>query len=379
MAGILTGNPGRLGKPGKFAVVITLILLSISLAYALNAGNIDLIYYNTTTHKPVYEVQFLTTPLAYETGKTPKIIMYGAGTNFSFVVTNYESSKGGVVVKLVNVYDGTERVVGYLTNKESSKVFTVSNLYPGYWKIVIVGTSGLPTWDMSSAAAPTNAGPHEIEIVGNPKLVIALLNPSRNVTIGDYARIMVEVKGLYGTTNVSVVVKGQHELTYSRVLGGANGNVWTLNVPTDKLGVGKCEVTVRAMGITGNLTFNVVPVKVNESVNGSVNESTNRSVNASKIGMNVSKTNVSVNSAVNATRTGINASSINMTNTTNTTKKAMKTANVTANQSVNQSANKSREQSKEARTSRSIKTPGFEAIAAVLCISAAVLLRRFKL
>lgn len=375
MTGILTGNPGRLGKLGKFAIVITLILLSISLAYALNAGNIDLIYYNTTTHKPVYEVQFLTTPLAYETGKTPKIIMYGAGTNFSFVVTNYESSKGGVVVKLVNVYDGTERVVGWLNKGEPAKTFTVSNLYPGYWKIVIVGTNGLPTWDMSSAAAPTNAGPHEIQIVGSPKLVIALLNPSRNVTIGDYARIMVEVKGLYGTTNVSVVVKGQHELTYSRVLGGANGNVWTLNVPTDKLGVGKCEVTVRAMGITGNLTFNVVPVKV--AVNESVNKSTNMSVNASKIGMNVSKTNVSVNSTVNATRTGINATSINITNTTNTTKKAMK--NVTANQSVNQSTNKSREQSKGTKTSRSIKTPGFEAIAAVLCISAAVLLRRFKL
>ena len=364
----------KVKKVLMLAALITLTVTTLTFTVsALNAGNIDLVYYNATTHKPIYEVQFLTVPLAYETGKTPKIIMYGAGTNFNIQVTNYESSKGGVIVKLVNVYDGTERVVGWLNKEEVTKEFTISNLYPGYWKIVIAGTDGLPTWDISSATAPTNAGPHEIQIVGSPKLVIALLNPSRNITIGDYARLRIEVKGLYGTTNVNVVVRGQHELNYSKVLGGANGNVWTLNVSTDKLGIGKCEVIVKAMGVTGSLSFNVVPVRVNITSNVSKNASVSVNISRSESGkMKVNATNESVNAS--AGKPKVNASNlVNMTKV----KKTNATKNASVNRTENVSATANKTVNKANKTGK-IKTPGFEGVIAILGLSAVVLLRKFK-
>ncbi len=350
------------------AISALILLLAVTLTAALNAGNIDLIYYNRTTKKPIYEVQFLTVPLAYQTGN-PNVIIYGAGTSFKVQVTNYESSKGGVIVKLVNVYDGTERVIGSLNTGEVTKEFTISNLYPGYWKIVIVGTDGLPTWDISNAAAPTNAGAHVIKITGNPKLIVALMNPSRNITIGDCARLKIQVVGLYGTTNVSVDVLGQHTLHYSRVLGGANGNTWMLNIPTEKIGIGRCEVKVRAMGVTGTLSFNVVPVKVSINTTSESSKAGNASMNSTMS----SKKNVSEM---------INSSN----NTTGKIKgKIGKESKVKSNASENRAGEKTEKTGKKTNmtgnlteTVRGTKTPGFGLIAGIAGIIAVAVLRRIR-
>ncbi len=359
----------------RVAIVAMLVLMVLLTATtftltvsALNAGNIDLTYYNTTTHKPIYEVQFLTVPLAYESGR-PNVIVYRAGTNFSIQVTNYESSKGGVIVKLINIYDGTEKVVGWLNKGEVTNEFEISNLYPGCWKMVIVGTDGLPTWDLSNPTAPTNAGPHEIKIVGSPKLIIALMNPSKNITIGDYARLKIEVKGLYGTTTVNVDVKSQHTIHYSRELGGINGSIWILNIPTDKLGIGKCEVVVKAMDITGNISFNIVPVKVNFNTNVSSNTSANESANETKM---VGKTSVNMSTS-NVTKmkentTKRNNASVSENETGFSSKKEV---NASAKVTVNRTANK-------ATSKKEVKTPGFGGLTTILGLSALVVLRKFR-
>ncbi|RUM34501.1 MAG: hypothetical protein DSY33_02005 [Archaeoglobus sp.] len=349
-------------------VLLTLLTISAITASALSASNIDLIYYNTTTHKPVYEVQFLTVPLYYDTGKNPKLIVYGAGTSFNIQVTNYESNIGGIIVKLVNVYDGTERVIGSLNKSVPTKKFTISNLYPGYWKIVIVGTENLPVWDISNTSAPTNAGAHEIKIVGNPKLIVGLLNPSRNIAIGDRADILIKIAGLYGVTNVSVDVVGQHKLTYSKVLGNSN-NTWILSIPTDKLGIGECKVFVKAMGITGSLTFNVVGVNVSAKFNQSTMRANVSGTNVSENASNVSTFNMTgkaLNKTLNETIRKVSVSknvSVNETNkTTNKT-----TTNKTVGKTVNRSVNKTR---------KVAKTPGFEALLAVAAVLIIALRRR---
>jgi len=348
------------------AISITLLTVTaISSASALSASNIDLIYYNSTTHKPIYEVQFLTIPLAYETGSNPKLIVYGAGTSFEIQVTNYESNAGGVVVKLVNVYDGTEKVVGTLNTYVTTEKFKISNLYPGYWKIVIVGTGNLPTWDLSNVSAPTNGGAHEIKIVGNPKLVVELLNPTRNIAIGDYARILVKIAGLYGETNVNVEVMGKHTLNFSRTLGGLN-NTWILNIPTEKLGTGECRVFVRAMGVTGSLTFNVVGVNVS---NISV-----QSTNASNASM-VYKPKMHVN-ATNASNVSNVSANVSVKNKLNRTlSRTLKVKNTSVNRVANRSAGRMNETGN--RTTKP-KTPGFEAAIAAVALLALAVTRRIR-
>ncbi len=354
--------------------IAVLTVTSINSALALSASNIDLIYYNSTTHRPVYEVQFLTVPLAYNTtGSGTKLVVYGAGTSFSIQVTNYESNAGGVIVKLVNVYDGTERVLGYLNSSVSTKKFTISNLYPGYWKIVIVGTGNLPTWDISNASAPTNGGPHEIKIEGNPKLVIGLLNPTRNIALGDVAKILVKVEGLYGETNVSVEVIGKHTLNFFRTLGGSN-STWILNVPTDRLGIGEYRVLVRAIGITGSLTFNVVGVNV---TNVSV-QSTN-ATNATNASM-VYRQKMHVN-ATNASSVPVNISVKNRVKKLNGTVKVKNKnalTNNTVNSTVNASAGTNVTGNKTGNKTAKTRTPGFEAVIAVAALLALTVKRRTR-
>ncbi len=354
-----------------FTAVAVLAVTAINSALALSASNIDLIYYNSTTHKPVYEVQFLTVPLAYDTGSNPKLIVYGAGTSFRIQVTNYESNAGGVIVKLVNVYDGTEKILGSLNRYVPTKEFTVSNLYPGYWKVVIVGTGNLPTWDISNASAPTNGGAHEIRIEGNPKLVVGLLNPSRNIALGDTAKILVKVKGLYGETNVSVEVIGKHTLNFSRTLGGSN-STWVLNVPTDRLGTGECRVLVRAMGITGSLTFNVVGVNV---TNVSVQPAS--ATNASM----VYRQKVHAN-ATNASSVPVNVSVKNRVKRLNETVK-VKNKNVSTNNTVNSTVNAGAGRTnatgnKTGNKTAKTRTPGFEAVIAVAALLALAVTRRIR-
>ncbi len=357
-----------------FIAVAVLAVTAINSALALSASNIDLIYYNSATHKPVYEVQFLTVPLAYDTGSNPKLIVYGAGTSFKIQVTNYESNVGGVIVKLVNVYDGTEKILGSLNRYVPTKEFTVSNLYPGYWKVVIVGTDNLPTWDLSNASAPTNGGPHEIEIVGTPELVVGLLNPSRNIALGDTAKILVKVEGLYGETNVSVEVIGKHTLNFYRTLGRSN-STWILNVPTDKLGTGECRVLVRTMGIIGSLTFNVVGVNV---TNVSVQSAS--ATNASNASM-VCRQKMHVN-ATNASSVPVNVSVKNRIKRLNETVK-MKNKNVSTNNTVNSTVNAGAGRTnatgnKTGNKTAKTRTPGFEAVIAVAALLALAVTRRIR-
>ncbi len=333
----------------KICSALILIVLAMKMALALNAGNIDLVYYNNS--KPVYEVQFLTVPLYYDTSHTPKLIVYGAGTNFSIQVTDYINSN--VIVKLVNVYDGTERVIGYLTSSEPSKKFVISNLYPGYWTIVLVSRKAV--WNIGKT--------HEIKIVGNPKLILELLN-GKNVTLGDMVRVRVKVVGLYGETNVSMKVMGQKILHFSKVLKG--NSVWDVAIPSEEIGVGKCKIVVSAMGITGSITFNItkpavglnltnvtnVNVRVNESkVNVSANTTVNNKVNNTVNGTKVNKTK--------AVEVGVKRE-VNKTTKITKINKNEKRTNNTANSTTN-------------KTSK--KTPGFTAVTLVVIV---LLFRKLK-
>ncbi len=337
-------------RSGIIILAITAIILTLSTALALNAGNIDLVYYKAG--KPLYEVQFLTVPLAYEAGTVKKIV-YGAGTNFSIQVTKYCDCS--LVVKLVNLGDGNSRVVGWLSRDEPSKEITVSNLYPGYWTIVLVPSGNYPTWDISKVNPAVPAGPHEIEIVGNPKLILELLSP-KNVTIGDCAIVRVEIKGLYGTARVDVTFSSQHTLKFSKVLGGANGNVWTIKVPTDKLGTGVCNVTVSTMGIVGHLSFNIVPVKV----------SLKPTVTPSKV--NSSKVNETREIRVNKTV---------KTNLTTNRTAVSKITNTETGRKNNTTSTPSTAVTNTSATVKLKKTPGFEAFVALIAVAFAALRRRF--
>ncbi|GEM_PF-3478430 len=336
----------------KYLIITGLLLCMVNIpAFALNAGNIDLIYYNNTTHKPIYEIQFLKIPIAYDTSHTPKLIIYGAGTTFSIRVTNYESYKGGLIVKLVNVYDNTERVLGYLSNSEISKVFNVSNLYPGYWTIVLVPSGNLPEWNIANASAPTNAGAHEIKIVGNPKLILQLLSPV-NISIGDIAKIRIKIEGLYGKTNVTLIAEGKKTLRYTKVLGNGE-NVWDVELPTEKLGIGKCKVIVKAMGISGNLEFNIVKptVKLN-------NTTINNTTKHNEKNMRINNTNVT-NRIVNATNN--NSMFINNTFSNNKTTNKTKVKINNKTKFTNSSNNISK--TKEAK-----RTPGFCVVIALISL-----------
>ena len=330
----------------KICSALILIVLAMKMALALNAGNIDLVYYNNS--KPVYEIQFLTVPLYYDTSHTPKLIVYGAGTNFSIQVTDYINSN--VIVKLVNVYDGTERVIGYLTSSEPSKKFVISNLYPGYWTIVLVSRKAV--WNIGKT--------HEIEIVGNPKLILELLN-GKNVTLGDMVRVRVKVVGLYGETNVSMKVEGQKILHFSKVLKG--NSVWDVAIPSKEIGVGKCRIVVSAMGITGSITFNITKPTVGLNLTNVTNVS---------VKVNKSKVNVSVNTKVAVNSTEVNktkAVEVGVKREVNKTTKITKiNKNETGVERTNNTAN-----STINKTSK--KTPGFTAVTLVVIV---LLLRKLK-
>jgi len=118
----MKGN--KIGKVTIYKILIAAISIALLTVTAISSASA--LSASSTTHKPIYEVQFLTVPLAYETGSNPKLIVYGAGTTFEIQVTNYESNAGGVIVKLVNVYDGTEKVVGTLNTYVTTKKFKIS-------------------------------------------------------------------------------------------------------------------------------------------------------------------------------------------------------------------------------------------------------------